>query len=470
MAEYQGYIAPLAQSQSYSDALQARMDVIRQQQMQNMQLLLDAKNKQDAMTTQQLEKLYSLRTNGWGEKPIEAFAEQRDFFANKLKSNQYTDQASFLADLSKLADTHALFSSHYETTNPVIRQTQQYMAQPGLYPNKAMKVTEDVDTLTQKTELQRNLGIGSSKVTDDGSIQYFDADGGPLDLTAAMNTAAYLPKVEPVFVSPLELTEEYGRSYQLVLDKGKTGDQFVASMLNPVTQRVKNDPSLMHSAQIYYMGTNGALEIPEDQRLPGETDNDYYARNYADAVVAPYKGTRKMYAPTGGGSRAAATTTSTKQPAIMSVMASKGQTEGSSVRSPFGTVLIQGEKPQSYFEYSFPDVVAEVNLTPFVNEEVKAQAEGKLGYDIKGLRFNQNGDIILPDVSIGATRVGDVTISKSSPIYGQIGASLLKDYGYDISQWANGTVYNVRQGQASGVPQTTQPGAGTVIKFNAIVQ
>ena len=464
MAEYQGYIAPLAQSQSYSDALQARMDVIRQQQMQNMQLLLDAKNKQDAMTTQQLEKLYSLRTNGWGEKPIEAFAEQRDFFANKLKSNQYTDQASFLADLSKLADTHALFSSHYETTNPVIRQTQQYMAQPGLYPNKAMKVTEDVDTLTQKTELQRNLGIGSSKVTDDGSIQYFDADGGPLDLTAAMNTAAYLPKVEPVFVSPLELTEEYGRSYQLVLDKGKTGDQFVASMLNPVTQRVKNDPSLMHSAQIYYMGTNGALEIPEDQRLPGETDNDYYARNYADAVVAPYKGTRKMYAPTGGGSRAAATTASTKQPAIMSVTANKGQTEGSAIKSPIsGEVLIPGDKPQSYYEYSFPDVVAEVNLASFVNEEIQAQAEDKLDYDIKVLRFNQSGDIILPDVYIGTTKVGDVTIKRGTSVYNQIGASLLNDYDYDISQWANGGVYNVRQAQASGVPQTPQLGAGTVL-------
>ena len=464
MAEYQGYIAPLAQSQSYSDALQARMDVIRQQQMQNMQLLLDAKNKQDAMTTQQLEKLYSLRTNGWGEMPIKGFAAQRDFFANKLKSNQYTDQASFLADLSKLADTHALFSSHYETTNPVIRQTQQYMAQPGLYPNKAMKVTEDVDTLTQKTELQRNLGIGSSKVTDDGSIQYFDADDKPLDISAAMNTAAYLPKVEPVFIPPTDLTDDIRVLHSEAINTGINGDAFVASMLPSITAKVKNDPALLHSARTYYVSVNGTEIIPSGKKSEGETDEDYYARHYADAVVAPYKGTRKMYAPTSGGSRAAATTASTKQPAIMSVTAKKGQTEGFSLKDPIsGQTLIPGAKPQSYHEYSFPDVVAKVNLAAFVNEEVKAQAEGKLGYDIQGLRFNQNGDIILPDVYIDAIKVGDVTIKRGTPVYNQIGASLLEDYDYDITQWANGTVYNVKQGQASGVPQTTQFGAGTVL-------
>lgn len=470
MAEYQGYIAPLAQSQSYSDALQARMDVIRQQQMQNMQLLLDAQNKRDAMTTQQLEKLYSLRTNGWGEKPIEAFAAQRDFFANKLKSNQYTDQASFLADLSKLADTHAAYSSHYETTNPVIRQTQQYVAQPGLYPDETMKVTENVETLTQKTELQRNLGIGGFKVTDDGSIEYFGADGNRLDLSDAMNTAAYLPRVEPVVVSPLALTEEYGRSYQLVLDKGKTGDQFVASMLKPVTQRVKNDPSLMHSARMYYRDTNGALEIPEDLLSPGETADDYYARFYAEAALNTYRGTKRQSASTGGGGGRAAATAAPKPPAIMSVKADKVQTEGSAIKDFFGRPLISGAKPQSYHEYNFPDVVAKVNLARFVNEEVTAQAEDKLDYDIQGLRFNQNGDIILPDVYIDTIKVGDVTIKIGTSVYNQIGASLLEDYGYDISQWANGAVHNLINNQASGVPQASQPGAGTVIKFNAIVQ
>ncbi len=463
MAEYQGYIAPLAQSQSYSDALQARMDVIRQQQMQNMQLLLDAKNKQDAMTTQQLEKLYSLRTNGWGEEPIKAFAAQRDKFAEKLKSNQYTDQASFLADLSKLADTHAAFSSHYETTNPVIRQTQQYMAQPGLYPDRNMKVTESTDTLTQKTELQRNLGISSFRVTDDGSIEYFGADGNPLDLSAAMNPATYLPKVEPVFVSPLELTEEYGRSYQLVLDKGKTGDQFVDSMLKPVTQRVKNESSLMHSARIYYMGINGALEIPEDQLLPDETNDDYYARFYAEAALNTYKGTKRTYASTGGGGSRVAAPAATKPPAIMSVTANKGQTEGSAIKDFFGRPLISGDKPQSYYEYSFPDAIAKVNLAPFVDEEMRAQTEGKLDYDIQGLRFNQNGDIILPGVFIGDTKVGDVTIKRGEPVYNQIGAALKKEYGYDITQWTNGGVYNDIQAQSFGSPQTSRPVAGTVL-------
>lgn len=464
MAEYQGYIAPLAQSQSYSDALQARMDVIRQQQMQNMQLLLDAKNKQDAMTTQQLEKLYSLRTNGWGEGPIKAFAEQRDTFAQKLKSNQYTDQASFLADLSKLADTHAMFSSHYETTNPIIRQTQQYMARPGLYPDKTMKVTESTDTITQKTELQRNLGISTSKIAEDGSIQYFGADGKLLDLSDAMNPATYLPKVEPVFVSPSELTEQYGRAYQLVLNNGKNGDQFVASMLKPVTQRVKNDPSLMHSAQIYHMDINGALEIPEDQRLANETNDDFYARFYAEAALNAYKGTKRQSASTGGGGSRSAAPAAQKPSAIMSVTASKGQTEGFSLKDPIsGQTLIPGAKSQSYYEYTFPDAIAEVNLAPFVDEEMRAQTEGKLDYDIQGLRFNQNGDIILPGVFIGDTKVGDVTIKRGEPVYNQIGAALKKEYGYDITQWTNGGVYNDIQAQSFGSPQTSRPVAGTVL-------
>ncbi len=470
MAEYQGYIAPLAQSQSYSDALQARMDVIRQQQMQNMQLLLDAQNKRDAMTTQQLEKLYSLRTNGWGGKPIEAFAAQRDFFANKLKSNQYTDQASFLADLSKLADTHAAYSSHYETTNPVIRQTQQYVAQPGLYPDKTMKVTENVETLTQKTELQRNLGIGGFKVTDDGSIEYFGADGNRLDLSDAMNTAAYLPRVEPVVVSPLALTEEYGRSYQLVLSNGKTGDQFVASMLKPVTQRVKNDPSLMHSARMYYRDTNGALEIPEDLLSPGETADDYYARFYAEAALNTYRGTKRQSASTGGGGGRAAETAAPKPPAIMDVGVRKGEGPSRGYTN-LGALGGFGGKPnEQYYQYSFPSVVSKVNLASFLAPEAKAEIGDDLSFDIKTLRFTENGYMVLPNVSIGAKQVGDVYIGADSHVYSEISAALKKEYGYDITQWTDGSVYSVIQGQASGAPQTPQFGAGTVIKFNAIAQ
>lgn len=464
MAEYQGYIAPLAQSQSYSDALQARMDVIRQQQMQNMQLLLDAKNKRDAMTTQQLEKLYSLRTNGWGEEPIKVFAAQRDNFAQKLKSNQYTDQASFLADLSKLADTHAMFSSHYETTNPIIRQTQQYMAQPGVYPDRNMKVTENVDTLNQKIELQRNLGIKTFNIAGDGSIEYFGADGNPLDLSVAMNPAAYLPKVEPVFIPPTNLTNEYKALHAEAINTGKTGDDFIASILPSIRVNVKNDPALLSSARTFYIDVYGTGAIPSDKKSENETDDDFYARHYADAVLAPYKGTRKTYAPTGGGVSRSAASAAPKPPAIMSVTASKGQTEGFSLKDPITRqILIPGAKAQSYYEYSFPDAIAKVNLAAFVNEEKRAEIEGDLDYDIKSLRFNQSGDIILPDVYIGAVKVGDVTIRKGTSVYSQIGASLLKDYDYDITQWADGTVYNDKQGQASGVPQTPQFAAGKVL-------
>lgn len=467
MAEYQGYIAPLAQSQSYSDALQARMDVIRQQQMQNMQLLLDAKNKQDAMTTQQLEKLYSLRTNGWGGEPIKAFAAQRDKFAEKLKSNQYTDQASFLADLSKLADTHATFSSHYETTNPVIRQTQQYMAQPGLYPDRNMKVTENVETLAQKMELQKNLGIRGFRFTDDLSIEYLDADGNSLDLSAAMNPATYLPKVEPVFIPPADLTDEYRALHAEAINTGKTGDDFIASMLPSIQAKVKNESALLSSARTYYMGVNGTDAIPSDKMSEGETLEDYYARYYADAVLAPYKGTKRMYAPTGGGGSRSAAPAAPKTPAITSVTASRGQTEGFSFKDPIsGQTLIPGAKPQSYYEYSFPDTIYKVNLAPFVDGETRARTESNLDYDIKGLRFNQDGDIILPEVYIGATKVGDVTIKKGMPAYNQIASALKKEYGYDITEWINGSVYSVIQGQASGVPQATQPGTGKGMKFN----
>lgn len=468
MAEYQGYIAPLAQSQSYSDALQARMDVIRQQQMQNMQLLLDAKNKQDAMTTQQLEKLYSLRTNGWGEGPIKAFAEQRDTFAQKLKSNQYTDQASFLADLSKLADTHAMFSSHYETTNPIIRQTQQYMARPGLYPDKTMKVTESTDTITQKTELQRNLGISTSKIAEDGSIQYFGADGKLLDLSDAMNPAAYLPNVEPVFVPPADLTDEYRALHAEAINTGKTGDDFIASILPSVRVNVKNDPALSSSARTYYMGVYGTGAIPSEKKSQGETDDDYYARYYADAVLAPYKGTRKTYAPTGGGGSRVAAPAATKPPAIMSVGVSKG--EGPSMGyTDLGVFGGFGGNPQEqYYQYSFPSVVSKVNLAPFLTQEAKAEIGDDLSFDIKTLRFTENGYMVLPNVSIGAKQVGDVYIGKDNHVYGEISAALKDEYGYDITKWVDGTVYNVRQGQASGVPQTPQFNAATSIKFNAL--
>jgi hypothetical protein len=470
MAEYQGYIAPLAQSQSYSDALQARMDVIRQQQMQNMQLLLDAQNKRDAMTTQQLEKLYSLRTNGWGEKPIEAFAAQRDKFAQKLKDNQYTDQASFLADLSKLADTHALFSSHYETTNPVMRQTQQYVAQPGLYPDKTMKVTENVETLTQKMGLQRNLGISSFSVSDDGSIQYLGADNRPLDISAAMNPATYLPKVEPVFVHPMQLSNEFTTLYQKALENGKTGNAFIADVLPSLTTKVIEDPSLSSSARTYYVSVNGTDTIPSDEKSEGETDEHYYARHYAEAGLATFRNTKKTYAPTSGGGRTSATTASTKQPAIMDVGVRKGEGPSRSYTN-LGALGGYGGKPnEQYYQYSFPSVVSKVNLASFLAPEAKAEIGDDLSFDIKTLRFTENGYMVLPNVSIGAKQVGDVYIGADSHVYSEISAALKKEYGYDITQWTNGSVYSVIQGQASGVPQTTQPGAGTVIKFNAIVQ
>ena len=214
---------------------------------------------------------------------------------------------------------------------------------------------------------------------------------------------------------------------------------------------------MLTSAKIHYETVNGTSE---------GVDPKVYATSFAESALKLYANTRSQTPRTGGGGKSAAPAAS-KPPAIMSVTANKVQTEGFSLKDPIsGQTLIPGAKPQSYYEYSFPDAIAKVNLSPFVDEETKARLEGKLDYEIQSLRFNQNGDIILSGVFIGGTGVGDVTIKRETIVYNQIGATLKKEYGYDITKWANGTVHDTIQGQSSGVPQDTQPGAGTVIKFN----
>lgn len=477
MAEYQGYVAPVGQAPSYAEALQKRMDRIQEQQRQNVELLMKVQQDKNELRAKQLERLYGFKTNGWGDMPVQMFNEQRQRVTDKLKSNAYTTLEDFYTDLNSLNSTHSFFTNHYDVTNPVMQETMKYAVNPGLYPDKTKRVLDTPETASRKFQLQRDLGIQNYTIGDNGEITIEIDDPNEatgkkqvslFDSPYAGNVVAYGPEIDWNFVAPETVSLEYDNLANQAVNNGKTGNQFVSDMLPQTTARVLEDPALMVSAQRLWMQQTGSAQVDKDK---GDA-NEQYARLYAEAVLNPFKGQRKVYAPqrvsTGGGG-------ATKPDPILSVVGKPVQVDVPQIPG-IGKAknIVFGRKPEKEtgYEYSLPNIaeskagVTQVNMSRLVSSDLKDELEGDVMVTPRNIRFLKDRMVIVNATTSDGTSVGDISVPYESTEASDIAAIIQEVYGpqYPISLWQSGEIARA----LGGAPQTQQNniGTGATTKFN----
>jgi hypothetical protein len=186
---------------------------------------------------------------------------------------------------------------------------------------------EDIDKAIEvlKPDSMKGYTIG-----DNGEINIEISDSNeatgkkPLSLfdnPYAGNIVAYGPELDWNFVAAEIVSLDYDNLANQAVNNGKTGNQFVSDMLPQVTTRVLEDPALMVSAQRLWMQQNNSAEVDKNS---GDA-NEQYARLYAEAVLKPFKGQRKVYAPSGVSTGRASGTT--KPEPILSVVGKQVQVE-----------------------------------------------------------------------------------------------------------------------------------------------
>lgn len=477
MAEYQGYVAPVGQAPSYAEALQKRMDRIQEQQRQNVDLLMKVQQDKNELRAKQLERLYGFKTNGWGDMPVQMFNEQRQRVTEKLKSNAYTTLEDFYTDLNSLNSTHSFFTNHYDVTNPVMQETMRYAVNPGLHPDKTKRVLDTPETASQKFQLQRDLGIQSYTIGDNGEINIEIDDPNEatgrkqlslFDNPYAGNVVAYGPELDWNFVAPETVSLDYNGLANQAINNGKSGNQFVSDMLPQATARVLEDPALLVSAQRLWMQQNGSAEVDKDS---GDA-NEQYARLYAEAVLNPFKGQRKIYAPqrisTGraGGS--------TKPDPILSVVGKQIQVDVPQLPGARGIERLLGRKPtqETGYEYALPNIadskagVTQVNMSRLVSQDLRDELEGDVMVTPRNIRFLEDRMVIVNAATSDGKDIGDISVPYESTEASDIAAIIQEVYGpqYPISLWRSGEIARA----LGGAPQTQQNNIGTGVnkKFN----
>jgi len=473
MAEYQGYVAPVGQAPSYSEALQKRMDRIQEQQRQNVELLMKVQQDKNELRAKQLERLYGFKTNGWGDMPVQMFNEQRQRVTDKLKSNAYTTLEDFYTDLNGLNSTHSFFTNHYDVTNPVMQETMKYAVNPGLYPDKTKRVLDTPEKASKKFQLQRDLGIQGYTIGDNGeiTIEIDDPTGGTgrkqvslFDSPYAGNVVAYGPEIDWNFVPPETVSLDYANLINQSISNGKTGNQVVSEMLPQVTARVLEDPALMVSAQRLWMQQNGSAQVDTNNGDP----NEQYAKLYAEATLNIFKDQKKVYPPQRVSAGRASGTT--KVPPILSVTGQKVQVKA--LRKPgekgFDILLREDAPKETAYEYSLPDIKEAVNMFRLVSPDLRDELEGDVMVTPRDIRFLADRMVIVNASTSSGKNIGEIFVPYDSSEARSIEAIIKDAYGpaYTIPSWQNGEVFNALNGVTQA--QTNFNATPSSVKFNAV--
>jgi hypothetical protein len=288
------------------------------------------------------------------------------------------------------------------------------------------------------------------------------------DSPYAGNVVAYGPEIDWNFVAPEIVSLDYNNLANRAVNNGKTGNQFVSDMLPQATARVLEDPALMVSAQRLWMQQNGSAEVDKNS---GDA-NEQYARLYAEAVLNPFKGQRKIYAPqrisTGraGGS--------TKPEPILSVVGRQVQIDQLLDPAASGAYRFMRRNPkkETGYEYALPNIadskagVTQVNMSRLVSQDLRDELEGDVMVTPRNIRFLEDRMVIVNAATSDGKDIGDISVPYESTEANDIAAIIKEVYGpqYPISLWRSGEIARA----LDGAPQTQQNniGTGATRKFN----
>lgn len=444
---YQGYVAPIQGGTSYAQALQERVQFIQDQQRENIASIIANQQKKNEFRLKQLESLYRFQTNGWGEEPIKAFGEMRDRVSQKMKSGGYADIEDFYSDLSKLSDTHAFFSNHYETVKPVLDETAKLMQNPGMYPDKTRRPIDTVETYGKKYEDYLNLGMTGIQVGDDLSLTYIDQDGNTVsvyDNPIASNTSYFGPLLGFNFVQPVDVAEQFEGVTDKLMNSTMSVAQARAQVEGAVRTKIANDESLLVSAQMLF--EQKGLQEVEDIN-PVNTYVEEVMRNLAFAKE-PVRTTSTARS-TGGGGDKKETNKIYNVVAKQTEVATDALNVGLAAMGEIGP----GADKEIAYEYSLPaGVIDPINISDLLSEEeLFGITDENAKATVKTIALSETG-ITIRDVLVGNKSVGDKFIPYSNSISDEILQSLQEAYDYSSESWKNGDVYRLINQRNAGVP------------------
>ena len=294
-------VAQVNPRKSPSQALREQVELVNEQYQRNLNQRVAQQDRRDAFMYSQLEKLYNFKLNGWNPTYVQEFGKLQQHVAGKLANAEYDNPAAFLSDVSRLAGTHAGLDQHFQQRKDALKTLTNYVANPGIYPDKTVIVRDTEESIQQKDGYYFSAGIANPKAnTDNLSIQgeFIGLDGKPIQIAEGVSTGdvlmhphlgdtnVYFPALEKRGdVSPVEFAQLFEKTVDGQLEGGVQGKQLINKIRAAMNEmlRMDQDGMLLQSATNLFKA-DGMQVVPAAEDSPGMDANTYYVNKALEYI------------------------------------------------------------------------------------------------------------------------------------------------------------------------------------------
>ena len=294
-------VAQVNPRKSTSQALREQVELVNEQYQRNLNQRVAQQDRRDAFMYSQLEKLYNFKLNGWNPTYVQEFGKLQQHVAGKLANAEYDNPAAFLSDVSRLAGTHAGLDQHFQQRKDALKTLTNYVANPGIYPDKTVIVRDTEESIQQKDGYYFSAGIANPKAnTDNLSIQgeFIGLDGKPIQIAEGVSTGdvlmhphlgdtnVYFPALEKRGdVSPVEFAQLFEKTVDGQLEGGVQGKQLINKIRAAMNEmlRMDQDGMLLQSATNLFKA-DGMQVVPAAEDSPGMDANTYYVNKALEYI------------------------------------------------------------------------------------------------------------------------------------------------------------------------------------------
>lgn len=291
------FVAEIPVRESMADRLSQQVSLIRQQQKESLSQRIEQQERNNAFQYKQLEKIYGFRLDGWNPQYIAEFGKLQSHVSEKLAGAKYTNIQEFLADVSKLSGIHSGLDTHFQQRRPSLTQASKIVSNPGLWPDKTVKVLDTPEDLSRKDNYYFGIGtmnpradvnsmsiVGQFVGMDGAEIK--DQEGNVVSGDVLMHphigdTSVYMPALEKRGdISPEEFAQLYSKTVDDLIEGGVTGNKLIERIRMGMTQKLQLDETngdgmLIQSARNIF-DLSGRVEMPATETDPAIAPIPYY--------------------------------------------------------------------------------------------------------------------------------------------------------------------------------------------------
>jgi hypothetical protein len=294
-------VAQVNPRKSTSQALREQVELVNEQYQRNLNQRVAQQDRRDAFMYSQLEKLYNFKLNGWNPTYVQEFGKLQQHVAGKLANAEYDNPAAFLSDVSRLAGTHAGLDQHFQQRKDALKTLTNYVANPGIYPDKTVIVRDTEESIQQKDGYYFSAGIANPKANIDNlSIQgeFIGLDGKPIQIAEGVSTGdvlmhphlgdtnVYFPTLEKRGdVSPEEFAQLFAKTVDGQLEGGVQGAALIKKIRAAMNERLGMDQDgMLQQSATNLFKADDMQPLPETEDSPGMDANTYYVNRALDYI------------------------------------------------------------------------------------------------------------------------------------------------------------------------------------------